>query len=502
MRLYHPRSLQILVDWDDDGRYGNPQADLRPFVSEFRFRHGATITTGRDFRLARAGGTLRFYKPYEGIGEPEILAQHQMKIVVDGVTIFTGVMDPIKDERVRFHSLIKDAMRETIVLSQSTSVPIASLWHGYFSQSPIASGSGHFDTYMTAPFILDNIRPVQFLNEFGKLFGGLASELSDGSVSFQSFALANAKPDDLTINADLYPVFDWSIGGKPESSVSRVSGEIVRVASELGQIATQAVMQLAPGRPQVFRTKAPAGARVLNWSLAIQDPDETDVRLTILEQNAFELTWQAANAANYIKPSETVVISGIRQTGESARIVAAINLQGEYQYGRQDMKVKPWAADAVPINAILAQRSEPLKVARMEIPVLAENKDLLTLDNLSVVFLNIKPLDGEDFAGRMLLGFRQVTYRRRVFTLQWDLIAAGVGQLAVWRFGDAAIRLGDNSYLSGPVDATGNLVYLGGVPLLLGGEQVSLTYSAPANYVTLGGVPLLLGGEQVTLTRS
>ena len=206
----------------------------------------------------------------------------------------------------------------------------------------------------TASFIRDNVRPYAFMNEFAQLFGGYAFELMDGSIFYQSANLIEQREVSLRLDASRTPVMAWDLFGKPGSSVSRVSGELVQLKTELTDITTQVVTNLQPGLAQQFTAQASGDVSVQSWDLSLQDPNEMEVLIGIVRQDRQSITFTVTNIATYTKARETILIKGLVRSQASTQVIATVNRQGEFDYGRQEIRVRPWSADSVPLNTVLA----------------------------------------------------------------------------------------------------------------------------------------------------
>ena len=398
------------------------------------------VSTGQPFELTPGQGAIQFYT------EPPILTlnryqRHLLEVHYDDELVLRCVGDPIQGTGMRLRSVNDILYTQITGITELESKPISEFWSDYMVDAGIPTALGYFDDYMTTNFILESLKPLEFIRDFSELFSGYAYEQKDGKVGFRSHQSLVGREVPVTVQDHIDPIFNLTLTGQVGSVFTQVTGDVATASTDVAEIATVDLDNLFPLEPRQYTVRAEAGQIVRKWEIKTEDDDETQVIYNILSQTGTEFSFTATNIGSNIK-NETAVISGEFSTALTTQVTASINLAAEALYGTRSTTVKPWSADGAPVNKLLALHTAPATVMQLEFPIETHNRTLLYAD--CGILCNIT---SGDYQGVLILGRRGLNlgnYAR----LTWELFDLGRAQLREWTFGNHAILLGVNSFLA------------------------------------------------------
>ena len=487
-RYYKPKH-QILVDWSNTGNFDHPQSDITRYVKQITYQWGASVLSGsRGFQFVTGQGRItldeqlwREFKPL--ITAPAIFQSHLCRIFLDNILFAECVASAPEDRQIVLVSKYTDEYTKAISTSTSTSIPIAQLWHETVNKTAIQQGDGDFDTYNTAPFISEQMELFDFIREFSKLYTGIAYEQRLGQLAFKSLNVVRRASPKHSIIPARQNVFTLDISGKVNSTVSKITGQVIRKDAVHGQVGTQNFANIPAGNSVMGTINAPSGKAVENWSLSVTHSDV--IFIETLESPLNQIQFLATNLGT---STETFTVTAMGDIVSSRQVqqVTVSNPFSIYHYGLSEEQFRPWAENTAPYNTRLSLLSSPVTVIKVEIPVTKETQNLLFYDTGTIIEILHDGYDNEGLVARVRASWD------KVWTLEWHIIETRSRAIADtdWTFDNDGVILGFNSFLIGQ-QATGNYLSLAGQLLTLDGEYLEFT----GDFLSLAGQLLTLDGE-------
>lgn len=502
-------SERFLIDWNDvyfADREPAPEDDITSYVSFCSYAYGLNVLNNPDaFTFTSLGGSIKLNRDFEGIDERQLLRPHVMRHMIDDRIVVECIALPVRDRSMVLISRNQALLRDPVDLTYTESVKDFTLWADALRYVGADPGRLQiFNDYDVRGGLHLEQGFSQFINDFMTFGGGYAFEDRLGRLNFAAARSRLADNPNTFMNKTHVDMFDIDISSKEGIVRNEARTTILRPRFSREVVRTIDFALTANGFRD-FYVASPEDKIAGNWDVKITKPTILPAELTtdVLSTSGSGFRFSAFNAG----ASDLDVTVEVFATTYS--VIAQENLNelrvvSSVTYGRQPLERFPdWGADTRPVNEELTRLEQPLRVAKIEFPLMPE---VLPNGQRRVVGNPIEWLDydvgdivrvrDDDTVVDMMIG-RIVVQSGGAFVMQYHLLEQPLDVDAYhrnWILDDDSYILGVNTFLTDPTPRLGNYLTLDGQYVTLNGENL---YFEPYNLLVLDDEYVTLDGQEL-----